>query len=216
MQYFGGVNIPATHLEIDPGKASYLDGSYKADETPLESKNSVENIGTAVFSGDRLVGELDNVETLCHLIVTSELENATITVPNPFSIDSTISVYVSLLKPTKNKLKFVNGYPFIECDVKISGNVLSIDRSINLSDPYDLNVLDSYVNTYLKDSITEYLYKTSKSLKSDIAGFGKYALPKYATWKDWEESDWLNNYENSFFKVTVETNLQSGYLYNKI
>ena len=33
-------------------------GSYKAGETPIESNASVENIGTAVFKGDKMVGEL--------------------------------------------------------------------------------------------------------------------------------------------------------------
>lgn len=211
----GGVNTPSTHVTPITGSTSYLNGNYKADQTPIESKNNIENIGTAVFFGDKLVGELNNVETLCHLAVTNELENATITVPNPFTYNSTISVYVSLNKPSTNTVTFVNGYPYIECNIHISGNILSMNRSVNLSDNYDLSVLNSYVSTYLEDSISAYLYKTSKELKSDIAGFGKYALPNYSTWSEWEESDWLNNYQNAFFKVNVETNLQSGYLFNK-
>ena len=60
------------------------------------------------------------------------------------------------------------------------------------------------------------LYKTAKDFKSDIAGFGRYALPKYSTWNDWTSSDWLNNYQNAFFKVNVETEIQGGYLFTKI
>ncbi len=166
--------------------------------------------------GDKLVGELDNVETLCHLIITNKLENATVIIPNPFDFNSTISVYINLNKKTENDVSFINGYPYIECNVNISGDILSIDESVDLTDPSALQTINSYVNTYLEDNITSYLYKTAKEFKSDIANFGQYVLPKYATWEDWIASDWLNNYQNSFFTVNVNTNIQSGYLFNKI
>lgn len=166
--------------------------------------------------GDKLVGELDNIETLSYLIVTNRLENATVTVPNPFNFDSNISIYISLNKNTKNNVTFENGYPFIECNASITGNVLSLDPSIDLTKPENMDILNSYVNTYLEDVITAYLYKTSKELKADISGFGKYVLPKYTTWDDWIDSDWLSNYQNAFFKVDVNTNIQGGYLFTKI
>lgn len=46
--------------------------------------------------------------------------------------------------------------------------------------------------------------------------FGEYVLPKYTTWQDWLDSDWLDNYQNASFKVSVHSNIQGGYLYNKI
>lgn len=166
--------------------------------------------------GDKLVGELDNIETLSYLIVTNRLENATVTIPNPFSFDSNISIYISLNKDTKHEVTFENGYPFIKCDVSITGNVLSLDPSIDLTKPENMSILNSYVNTYLKDIITSYLYKTSKEFKSDISGFGKYTLPKYSTWDDWLNSDWLSNYQNAFFEVNVDTKIQGGYLFTRI
>ena len=72
------------------------------------------------------------------------------------------------------------------------------------------------MNIYLSSNISSYLYKTSKTYKSDIANFGKYALPKYLTWEEWEQSDWLSNYSNSFFTVNVHTNVLSSYLFTKM
>ena len=94
--------------------------------------------------------------------------------------------------------------------------MLSLTNSLDLTDKETLDMLNSSINTYLEKNISSYLYKTSKEFKSDIAGFGKYMLPKYLTWQDWIDSDWSNNYENAFFDVSIETNIQSGYLYNKI
>lgn len=166
--------------------------------------------------GDKLVGELNNIETLCHLILTNHLESATVTVPNPFNFDSNISVDIRLNKNTESKVSFVNSYPFIECHIYVTGNVLSMEPSIDLDNSDGVEIINSYVSTYLEDIINSYLYKTSKDFKADIAGFGKYAISKYLTWEDWTQSDWLNNYENSFFKVTVETEIQGGYLFTEI
>lgn len=165
--------------------------------------------------GDKLVGELNNIETLCHLIIINQLESATVTIPNPFSFDNNISINVKLNKTTDNKVSFINNSPFIECNISVTGNVLSMDPSIDLNNSEDIEIINSYVSTYLEDIITSFLYKTSKDLKADISGFGKYVLPKYLTWEDWIKSDWLNNYENSFFKVTVDTEIQGGYLFTE-
>ncbi len=166
--------------------------------------------------GDKLVGELDNVETLCFLLVNNNLENATLTIPNPFDFNNVLSIYVALNKDTKNEVSFVNGYPFIECSVDITGNLLTMDSSIDLTKEENIEILNSYVNTYLKDILTTYLYKTSKEFKADISNFGKYVLPKYSTWQEWLDSDWLNNYQNAFFKVNVNSQIQGSYLFTKI
>ena len=207
-----GINTKNTHSTF----SNTLDGSYKADETPIESKNNVEIIGTAVFKDDKLVGELDNVETMCHLIITNDLKNTTITIPSPYSSTNNLSIFLSLNKQTVNKVTFVNGYPFIECNVDVIGDVLSMENSMDLNDTNTINALNSYVSNYLTEIITDYLYKTSNILNSDINSFGKYALIKYATWNNWLDSDWLNNYQNAFFKVNVNVKIQDGYLFTKI
>jgi len=214
----GGINTEKTQsLAKENGiTANSLDGNYMPDQTPIKSKNSFEIIGCAVFSGDKLVGELDNIETLCHLIVTNKLENAIVTIPNPFNLSNNISVYISLNKDTKNKVSFINDFPFIECNVSVTGDVLSMEPSVDLTNSEYVDMLNSYVSKYLEGIIDEYLYKTSKEFKSDIASLGSFALSQYLTWDDWIKSDWLNNYQNSFFKVSVETNIQGGYLFTDI
>lgn len=172
-------------------------------------------MGITVFSGDKLVGELNSIETLCHLIITNSLDNAVVTIPNPFHYDRNIALSIGLYHKTSNSVELINNYPLITSDIKIIANVNSMDYNIDLSNGNNLKLIEEYLETYLKENILNYLYKTSKEFRSDIAGFGKYAIPKYLTWEDWIESDWLNNYQNSIFKVNLEANVESGYLYTK-
>ena len=43
----------------------------------------------------------------------------------------------------------------------------------------------------------------------DIDGFGKYAVKYFPTIKDWQDYNWLDNYQNSTFNVNVETTIKS-------
>jgi len=93
--------------------------------------------------------------------------------------------------------------------------MLYLDETLDLLDAETVNTLNSYVDSYLEQNISDYLYKTSRDFKADIINFGKYRLPKYLYIDDWENSDWLNNYQNAFFNVEVEASIQSGALFNK-
>lgn len=172
-------------------------------------------MGLAVFVGDKLVGELDNIETLCHLIISNELQNATITIQNPFDYNSNISLYICLAKDTNNNVQIINDYPYISCNISITGYVLGLEDTLDLSKDETLETLNTAVSSYLEYCINNYLYKTSKDLHADIDNFGIHILHDYLTTDKWLASDWLNNYQNAFFDVNVESNIVSGYLFSK-
>lgn len=209
----GGVNTKQTQKSAS--NTSIPDGEYKADETPIETENNIENMGLAVFVEDKLVGELNNIETLCHMIVSNDLENATITIQNPYDYNHKISMHINLEKKTNREVKIINGYPYITCNISIAGYVLSMSDTLDLSSDETLSIINESVSSYLEYYIESYLYKTSKDFGSDIDNFGSHALTKYLTLKEWNASDWLDNYKNTFFDVNVDSNIISGYLFNK-
>lgn len=212
----GGINTETTHI-IHSDMPSYdIEGSYKADETPIKTKTSLENMGLAVFNSDKLVGELTAMETLSHLLVNNKFESATISVPNPYNIESITSLYITSNKAPKISVKLVNGTPYIECKIHVLGNILSLDKGLNYADKKTLRTIEEYTNSYLERNISEYLYKTSKEYKSDIENFGSHINHNYLTWNDWIESDWLSNYQNAFFSVKVDMSIQNSQLYTKI
>jgi len=212
----GAINTNNTHNN-DKDLALYnIEGSYTAGETPIESNVGIENMGLAVFRGDKLVGELNGSETLSHLIITNDLDSCTITIPSPFQEGFTLTVSLTLAKNTKNCVEFINNTPFISSTIYLTANILSMDENLDYSNNENLEVIQEYLNTYLEENILECLYKTSKEFRSDIFDFGNLAVKKYSTWTKWGDSDWLSNYENSFFKVEVNSIVQAGQLFTKI
>lgn len=167
--------------------------------------------GLAVFKNDSFVGELTSSQALYHLIVSGHFKGTTLNIPSPFNDVDYISLYISKAK-TKNTVKIVNGSPYIKCNVKFTARVLSSSISANYLTNENIVKIQEYANSYFKANISDYLYKTSIEYKSDIAGFGRYAVRNFSNLEDWKEYDWLNNYQNSFFDVNIDTNISSSYL----
>ena len=55
MQFFGGINEKTTHKDYSDLTLADREAVYKADETPIQTKTGIENMGIAIFKGDKLV-----------------------------------------------------------------------------------------------------------------------------------------------------------------
>lgn len=206
-----------TEYSSNSGAAAVDTDTIAGETTAVTGNNSsasanIDVVGLAVFKNDILVGELSSIETLCHLIITSDMEECIITIPSPFDANVPIDLYLNLGEKTKNSVKLVNGSPYITCDVKLTARILSVDENSDYFKAENLKMIEEYANSYLKSQMENYLYKTSKDFGSDIDLFGRYAVKYFWTWDEWEKYNWLDNYKNSFFKVNCDVNIKSSYL----
>ena len=51
----GGINDKASHKSYQNLNLSDKEAAYKAGETPIQTKTGIENMGIAIFNGDKLV-----------------------------------------------------------------------------------------------------------------------------------------------------------------
>lgn len=191
------------------------DVNYKAGETPLTGKTISQNMGLAVFSHDKLVGELNAIECISYLILTSNLDSCNISVPNPFENNSTINVKLELKKKTKNNVELVNGSPFIGSNIYLNGSITSISLNTDDSKTETLSTIEEYIESYVSYNIKSLLYKTAKDFKADIIGFGKNIVYDYLTIEEWKALNWSNLYKDSFFNVNVEVTINPSSLFIK-
>lgn len=208
----GGINSSDTHDASSNEPSIEKDSSNKANETLIQGKSNIENMGLAVFKGDKLVGELTALETICHHMISSSLNSCIINIPSPFEDNKIISLRVRLVKNSKNKAKLVNGSAYITCNIFLEARILTMNENSKYLNNDELECLEKALNSYLTDKIYAYLYKVSKELNSDIDGFGKYLVQNFQTSQEWENFNWLENFKNSFFNVTVDTTIKSGYI----
>ena len=169
----GGINSNATH-NVDLEKAYVdLNGSYKANETPIKNKTNIEFTGIAIFNEDKLVGELAAMDSICHLFCTSKFKSSIISIPSPFNQNQIIDLYIQSSGNTEKNVAIVNGSPYININVKLHGYVLSSENNIDLTDKNNIEEIEKYASSYLENKILDYLYSTSKNFHTDIVGFRK-------------------------------------------
>ena len=87
-----------------------------------------------------------------------------------------------------------------------------MSENVNYFSEENLKKIQDAVNVYMKQNMTDYLYKTAKEFKSDIVGFGRNAIHQFLTWNDWINYNWLEKYKNSFFDININSELKSGQL----
>lgn len=152
------------------------------------------------------------METLCHLIVTNKLETCTITIQNPLNTSETLDLELALKNNTKNAVNIIHGSPLIKSNIHLKAKIYDIDENSNYSDKEILNKIKVEAESYLKNEIKRYLYRTSKDLRSDIDNFNGIAIRKFKTWDDWQKYDWTKNYGDAFFNVDVKLDLKSSHI----
>jgi len=194
-----------------------LDSNHLAGESMVDrSKDSVEHLGIAVFKQGQFVGDLNAIETLCHLFVTNQLNEAHVTIPDPFQSNQYLDVLISPKRKTKTKVQIINGSPFIQVDIALEAKLLSINGKEDYSSEETTQIIEEYASQYFEENTLEYLYTTAKIYQSDIAGFGSKAASHFLFWDDWFAYDWLDRYQDSFFQVNVDFQVHSSSFLQRI
>ena len=206
----GGVTNNST--EYSGTTNSENDTSTKANASSLSGQSTAENTGLAVFKDDVLVGELNSIETLCFSIIKNQVDGFLISVPNPNKANSYIDLHVTPLSDPDVQVEIFNGTPYISLDCRFTGRIYSMEDNADYLDASLLEQISNSCNSYLEAILTEYLYKTSKSLQSDINGFGKIARKNFFTLNQFYDYNWNENYKDSFFNVRINSSIRSSSL----
>ncbi len=191
---------------------SQKDYTIKASESSIQGENNAENIGVAVFKNDKLVGELNGLETISFLNIRNDLNRFLISIPDPSDENNYLDIYMSPVNKVKIKIDTSTTTPYIKLKFKLSGRIYSISENTKNLSTNSLAMISDSCNKYLETIFLEYLYTTSKNLKSDINALGNYALSNFFTTTDFENYNWLENYQNAFFDVEVDSSVKSGML----
>jgi spore germination protein KC len=211
----GAVGADSIFAQMESNDNVNADLKYKADEMPVVDGVNMQSVGLAVFRGDKLVGELNGLETIAHLIVSNKIKNCVLNIPSPFVENATIAIRIRQVKPTKNTVEYDRGTATIYSDIFLDGEIIEATGFYDFSSSENLQKVTDASDKYIKKLLLDYLYKTSKEFNSDIVGFGRLLLPRYRTVQEWEKINWLSKYENSVFSVNVKCNINEGELFSK-
>ncbi len=223
MQYFGGINkansktnsSEASDFGDNSNNDSQKDYNIKANDSSVEGENKVENIGVAVFKDDKLVGELNALDTMAFLSIRNKVDRFLVSIPDPLNNDKYLDIYLTPKGSTNVQVDTSTSSPYVKLKCQFTAQIYSMsDNSKYLSSDV-LGAVSNSCNKYLESMFLDYLYKTSKDFKSDINGFGNYAAKNFVTTSQYEDYNWLESYKDTFFDVQVDTSVKSGMLINE-
>lgn len=210
----GGIQLNPNSDESDNVENNEYEKDYKikANNSHISGENGAENIGVAVFKSDKLVGELDALETISYLNISSSLERFLVSVPDSAHVNSYIDIYLSPAKKPKIEVDTSNGSPYVKLKFEFDGRIYSMTEESKYLSPSVIEEVSDNCNSYLENAFTDYLYKTSKTFGADISSIGNYALRDFLTLQEFKDYNWPENYKDAFFDVEVKTSIQSGML----
>ena len=222
MQYFGGINkdnsatntnsTEASDFGDNSNNDSQKDYNIKANDSSVEGENKIENIGVAVFKKDKLVGELNALDTMAFLSIRNKVDRFLVSVPDPLNNNEYLDIYLTPKGSTSVDVDTSAPSPYVKIKFEFTAQIYSMSENSKYLSSDVLDSVSNSCNKYLESMFLDYLYKTSKDFKSDINSFGNFAAKNFITTKDYENYNWLESYKDAFFDVSIETSVKSGML----
>lgn len=180
----------------------------------ISGERGTQNVGIAVFKDDKYVGQLSELDSICHLLITNNVDSFVLSIPMENYPDTLLDLNLSSVRGSKISVDTSSDSPNISVSVYCDAKILTIDKNSNYMDSEILKDISNRAQDYLKQQIETYLSKTSKEFKADITNFSNHALIKFLTVDDWENYDWTSKYENANFIVNVDIDVTSSLLFS--
>ncbi|WP_347490644.1 Ger(x)C family spore germination protein [Desulfoscipio sp. XC116] len=178
-------------------------GNYQAGRIPREGGDKIEVMGGAVFKEGRMIDTLDGDEVGMQKLFEGTLSFSIMDVLDPKEPDRFLIIEVRPRQKPKIDVRIVDGYPQITADVKLEGEILSIQSGYNYEKPDNLPVLEEAVEKHVREDLEKTIAKSQK-LGADFLGFGLHAKKLFWTWSQWEAYKWDEKYAGANIAVNVD------------
>lgn len=180
----------------------------------ISGKRGTQNVGIAVFKNDKYIGQLSEIDSICHLLITNNVSSFVLSVPIENSNNASLDLNFSPSRNSKIKVDTDTDYPNISISVYCDAKILTSDKSSDYSNYKTLENISKNAELFLKEQIESYLSKTSKEFVADISGFANRAKINFLTIDDWNNYNWLSKYSYANFSVDVDINVTSSLLFS--
>jgi len=176
---------------------------YYAGQLPRKGGSKVEFLGTAVFNGGKMVGELNGDETRALLMIRGDFKRGNFTVQDPKKPEMLVTIDVRRQKKRKVKVDLKGNKPIIDIHVYLEGDILAIQSTVD----YEKKDLKPLLENALREQIKKNLEKTVKKcqdLNADVLKLGAAVGMHFWTIQEFEEYNWLSKFKDATVNVDVD------------
>ena len=196
------IEIPETGAKSNSMGFEYMLKEYIAGNVEANKKNKSEAIGMAIFDGDRMVGEMNEIETELYNIINGGFESNYNTFYNDEFPQRPMVMSVRQYRPPAARVRIVNGNPKIFVKISMEGSLISVEGDVIVEE--DIYNYEEKIEKYIEDAAVKFLNRTSKEFGTDIMGFGTKARKNFADYSEFLKYEWKDAYKRAEFKVDVD------------
>lgn len=213
----GGLNATAREELSETENVVTSSEDLTAGSSSVTGKRGTENFGIAVFDEDVLRGELSAVESMCHLLITNELDSCIVSIDNPISKEQSEKMEIHLFPSKKSEIKvnIKDDKPYISIKLSLESDIMTLDKGINYENNEVLSKISNATKDYLKEQMNNYLNKVSKEYNVDIDHFCTKGPAHFSTISEWEKFNWKEKFKDAVFDVDIDIDVLSTMLITK-
>lgn len=169
----------------------------------------IEVTGSALFSGDKMVGKIDTTQTPMLLAMMGEMKTTTfisnkIVQRNPETPKSGCAFTINKAKH-KLSVKIINNTPVVDISLAFKGTIGEFQWNHNYDEQLQSS-LEKILSLEIKQKCEDIL-KYTQEVGSDPIGIGDIVRANYDSY--WQSVKWEDTYKNVIFNVNVNVNILS-------
>lgn len=183
-----------------PSIPSGRNDDYHTSEVSPSGDLQTDYIGTAIFKGNKMVGEINGHETRSLVMLRGEYNYSYYTVKDLKNPGKSVEMIIKQGRhPDINvnvKNKTIKETIYLEGELVAGGNY---------ENSHMKKAFEKYFSARVKENCDSLLDKLQNTYATDSVGYGNYAKLNYLTYDDWIKSDWLNNFPDYKIDITIKT-----------
>ena len=186
-----------------------------AGKSSIVGGRGTENLGLAIFSGDKYIGELTVWESICHSLITNSIDTCIISVEDPLVENKQLEIQLSPNKKSKITSNIENGAININIELNLIANIISLNSNINYEDTDTINKISTATQNRLNDELNKYFDKTARKYNVDIDKYYLSILKYFPYQKNFDNFNYKEKLKNANFNCNTHVNIISSLLITK-
>jgi spore germination protein KC len=172
--------------------------------TPRRGGNPVVLIGTALFSGDKMVGVLTNEETRMLSILTDQFHSGFLTVDDPLVPGLGVNVRIRPGRAARIDVRLADTRPVLEVDVLLEVEISALASGVNYETAEYNKLLEDRITEVIRHDMVKTITYTQR-LGVDPVNFGRALRPRFSTYEEFRRFGWDEIYPTADVDVKVKT-----------
>lgn len=186
-----------------------------AGKSSIVGGRGTEDLGIAIFSGDKYIGELTVWESICHSLITNSIDTCIISVEDPLVENKQLEIQLSPNKKSKITSNIENWDININIELNLIANILSLNSNINYEDTDTINKISTATQNRLNDELNKYFDKTARKYNVDIDKYYLSILKYFPYQKNFDDFNYKEKLKNANFNCNTHVNIISSLLITK-